>query len=157
MDIAINIRGIGKVSKILSRLTARVRDLKPAWRQIVDNFHELERQQFDTEGSRVKAWKPLTQKYTEWKQKNYPGRKILVRTGALKNSLTMRTSDSIIKMHSNSLKIGTRTKYAIYHEKGNRKRNLSIRRLINPKRSDITEWLLIIRNYILEKTGFIGR
>lgn len=44
---------------------------------------------FEEEG-RPARWKPLTFLYARWKERRYPGRKILSRTGDLRRSITTR-------------------------------------------------------------------
>lgn len=45
--------------------------------------------QFDTQGSNLGTkWKGLSSEYKKWKERNYPGNPILVRTGEMRSSFT---------------------------------------------------------------------
>ena len=71
-----------------SRWASKVDNWGPAFADVVRLFHAPERQHFKTEGrSTGRKFRKLSESYKKWKQKNYPGRPILVLRGALRAAL----------------------------------------------------------------------
>lgn len=67
--------------------------------------HEL--RHFNTQGAQTgPRWRALSPKYEAWKQANFPGRPILVRTGALRDALSKGGQGSGIKKRTHSLTLG---------------------------------------------------
>ncbi|MEO8483330.1 MAG: hypothetical protein ABI634_14045 [Acidobacteriota bacterium] len=106
----------------LVRLRGSLEDLTDFWRRyaapklyrdIADNF--------DSEGGGVGGWAPLSEDYAAWKAKHFPGRPILVRTGALKESLTFDGTspgpEGIFDAGKGGLVIGTKLSYGKYHQR----------------------------------------
>lgn len=85
----VDIMGERQVSLGLLDLEDGMRDLGEPLGVIGDRIVEGVREQMDTEGRRGlgRRWQPLSDPYREWKQRNYPGRKMLVRTGGMKGAL----------------------------------------------------------------------
>jgi phage gpG-like protein len=150
MNIKFEILGKKQVSTILSNIYSRVKDLRPAFKQIADNFRETERITFEKQG-RPGEWRALSPKYAAWKAKNYPGKPIMVLTGDLKKSLTSRGGNHYEKIGRQELEIGTKDKLGIFHQKGAGR--LPVRKLISPTPRDISEWVQITRSFIIEKLG----
>ena len=67
-------------------------DLRPVFKVIGEGYRKEVKAVFDRQQPRSKglAWQPLSDKYAVQKEKKYPGAPILVRTGALKDSMTRR-------------------------------------------------------------------
>ena len=71
-------------------------DFGPVFDDVVRIFRKHEHDHFRTQGKQTGArWPGLSPKYAAWKQKNFPGRPILVATGALRGSLVKGGSGSI--------------------------------------------------------------
>ena len=89
----------------------RIRHL---WTQRINKAFE------STGGSIGERWKPLSPAYALWKGRHYPGRPLLVRKGRMKRSLTKDTSRDMIfsRKGGRQLIIGTRVRYAKYHQYG---------------------------------------
>ncbi len=85
VTIGIEILGEKRFIRAFSRIQD-VRDLSPAYNLLYEDFKEIEKEIFDREGSSRK-FKPLTPKYAAWKMKRFPGRKIMVLTGALRGAM----------------------------------------------------------------------
>ena len=139
-----------KLTQILTAVKHRVTDLRPAFRNIADNFNQVEKEAFE-QGGRKRKWRALSPAYAAWKAKKYPGRPILVRTGDLRDSLAGQTSNSVRKIKRKEMEMGTKLDYASYHDTGTS--NMPKRPPIDPKKSDTNEWVFIMRRYILEKLG----
>ncbi len=73
-------------------------------------------QQPRNEGDR---WAPLSEKYAIWKEKHFPGQPILVRTGALRASMTEQGAPGNITIISRTgAVLGSSISYGIYHDLG---------------------------------------
>lgn len=85
----VDVMGERQVSTSLLDLEDGMRDLSEPLRVVGDSIVDGVREQFATEGARGlgRRWQPLSDSYREWKQRNYPGRKILVRTGGTKGAM----------------------------------------------------------------------
>lgn len=78
--------------------------------------------QFDEQGGgpQAGAWAPLSASYRAWKEANYPGQPLLVRTGTLRDALTSSGSPGALRSVSgDSLEYGTKgVLYASFHQTG---------------------------------------
>lgn len=87
-------------------------DLRPMWPLITALHQHWMSEQFKSEGGFAgERWQPLSPGYAEWKDKHYPGRGILVATGAMRSatqnprrdalplSLTLTVTDEKIGYH----------------------------------------------------------
>ena len=77
--------------------------------------------QFDAEGAGPIAgsWAPLSVSYAKWKEAHYPGKPLLVRTGALKAALTGPGAGARRDISGDSLTFGTTgIPYASFHQTG---------------------------------------
>lgn len=110
------------VDVALVRFAGQLTDLGDFWRRyaapklyrdILDNF--------ESAGSGVGGWKPLSDDYAAWKEKHFPGAPILMQTGALKTSLTFDGEkpgkDGIFEAGKDGLVIGTAVGWAKYHQR----------------------------------------
>jgi phage gpG-like protein len=148
MQISIELQGKKKVSGILSRLAGHVRDLRPAFKQIGMNFREMEKKTFEKQGS-PQQWRVLSPTYAAWKAKNHPGKPIMVLQGDLKKSLVSAGGDHIERIKRMEAEYGTKDPKGDWHQRGAGK--LPVRKVISPTASDKTEWINIIRSFIVEK------
>lgn len=98
------------------------------WRSIGAYLAGVNTRQFVTEGAYSgHKWRPLTPDYAKWKVTHGYGRKILVRTGALRASYTSRPMS--VERYASSVsggsfsvawKYGSNVSYAKYHHYGTR-------------------------------------
>ena len=104
------------------QLATKVSDLSAAWPAIRDLFYQFERLAFETEGrsSASGKWAGLTERYSKWKARKYPGRPILQRTSALMSSLTRTGFGSDVKSGPLWLQVSSDVEYAQYHQRGTR-------------------------------------
>lgn len=94
--------------------------MKPAWDQVVPYLDRVEEEAFTSEGGTTRGgrWPRLSERYRRWKARNFPGRRILERTGRLKESIIGSTPDTVSERTATRLTYGTRVPYAVYHQKG---------------------------------------
>jgi len=96
-----------------------VKDWRPAFEQIYANYVEVTRRNFTSQGypTRFKALSPA---YRAWKQKHFPGKKILQRSGNLMDSMLGRgqsTRQHTIKdIKKLSAEFGSSLPYARVHQ-----------------------------------------
>lgn len=77
---------LAELDRKLAQFIATMLDLRPFWPMVVPLFIGWMREQFDTEGAFAgAAWAELSPAYAAWKSSAYPGKGILVATGALKH------------------------------------------------------------------------
>lgn len=137
-------------------------DFREPFEQMAEAFWKQEAQTFALEGQveKFERWKPLSPRYKEWKEKHYPGQPILVRSGAMRDSLTNPHADgAIYEVYPQQMTLGTEIPYAIYHQTG------SVR-IPNhpPKRPPVLltmglrkNWTHIMTTWLREEFAYDGR
>ncbi len=96
-----------EIRRNLGRLSKGVKDLREPFEDIVDDFEEVETNQFRTLGlSESAGWAPLSPKYAAVKAKLWPGQPLLVASGRMRAALTGRTSDSVREIKPLELRMG---------------------------------------------------
>jgi len=111
--------GVG-FTRHLRKFEASVNDFTPLWNRFRRTFYYTELLQFASEGAyNQSGWAKLSPAYGRWKEKNFPGRPILVLSGDLKASLTSaQARGSYFKSELKQMEIGSRIPYGIYHQAG---------------------------------------
>lgn len=104
----------------------RVKDLSRAFREIARDWRKSNKTQFSLKGSGL--YPPLSPKYKAWKKKKTGIRRILVLSGALKRSLTVRGGDNVAEVEKRSLTFGTKVPYSAVHQFGSAKKNIPMRK-----------------------------
>lgn len=124
--------GEREVAGILGAIQDVVADLSPFWRDVVAPAYFADIQdRFALEGqgrtrgglfARGRQWAPLSPAYRIWKEKHFPGRTILERTGRLKESLDWDGwgpgPDGVFEAHPTFMIAGTSVPYASAHMTG---------------------------------------
>lgn len=86
-------------------------------------------------------WAPLSVKYAAWKAIHYPGQPILVRTGALKASMTqLGAPGNITIITKTGAVFGSSISYGIYHDSDQPRSRLPRRNFSTPSDNRITIW-----------------
>ena len=97
------------------------RDMETMTKAIDSQFRSDERRLFATEGaSGGKRWPKLSPAYARRKKKKYPGRKILVRKGPLRKSLTTKNAEHIAEWSLQpraTITVGTKNPLGRFHVK----------------------------------------
>jgi len=148
------------VEKSLAGFQAALADESSALGEVADDFREMVAEQFATEGraegtpwaarksARVGAdgVRPLRG------ERRSP---LLVRTGALRDSLTRRgAAGHVEEMDRQTLSVGSRLPYAIFHQLGTRR--MPARPLIVLSDTRSARWSEFVRNAIEEKTALLA-
>ena len=138
---------LNPVERLLYGLSERAQDLRPAWRVIHQDFLQVEKAQFESEGGYSGlSWPALSTRYAAWKAKHYPGRKLLVQTGRLQSSLTTVNSDHRFISLPQEVTMGTGVQYAGFHESGTRR--MPSRPPVRLSSRERTRWPEVVREYI---------
>jgi len=154
MDIKFNWYGTKQLYAKLSRFIDDIKDFRPVWKELSEDFYRTEKTLFNSQGRTGSQgkWTPLSKEYAAWKSKNYPGRPILVLKGDLKGSLvSKRHGDSVNVQTPKQMVIGTSAKTAEWHYKGSG--DLPVRRPIDLSSKDKTRWMKIVH----EKVWHLGK
>ena len=106
------------------------RDMHEPLGQVGELILDIVDDQFETEGAAHlgRRWQPLSPAYAKWKARHYPGRKILIRTGAMRREMVARRS---LTVRSDTLIYAPKHEdIASYHQGGVPENNLPARPMI---------------------------
>lgn len=139
---------VGGADVVLSQFTSIIRKLdnpREALEDIRKDFFEIEQRWFDSEGRGT--WAPLARSTLRSKP---AGKGILVRTGALRASLTQAGARyGYNRINRASLFIGTTHPAAEFHEAGAPRANLPRRELIGVGDADLNRWTKFVVDRIV--------
>ncbi len=132
--ISMSMAGANGLVVRLQGLQEALGNLAPAWRGPVhDIFTRFIAVHFTSQGQYSgEVWKPLSPKYAAWKEKHYPGMGILRRQDRLFKSLTETGGEHILRVYPDSVEMGTRVPYSVYHQAKDRGKATFPRRLVIP-------------------------
>lgn len=119
--ISLIVEGVAEFDRTFSRFDATISDLRPIWPDVRDEFWQIEKEQFDSEGAsgRSGKWQKLSARYAAQKIARYgSGLKIMQATGDLRASLTGQTGDTVYRTSKDEIMIGTVLPYARDHHIG---------------------------------------
>ncbi len=117
--IKISIDGDDQFARAFDRYDAAFSDLTNIWPDVKKKFHEIEKEQFDSEGSAGgDRWQPLSERYAAQKIKQYGSKPILQATGDLYRSLTGDGPYTHYQTNKTQIEIGTTLPYGLYHQRG---------------------------------------
>jgi hypothetical protein len=109
----------------LERWASLVGDFSEAWPHITKLIHRHNLRTFRSEGSATgpkRRWAALSPRYAAWKSRRFPGRPILVLSGALRRALTQTGRGALVKSSKGSLEVGIKpgktARIAGYHQRG---------------------------------------
>ncbi len=133
LELTASLPGLATTSTRLTRLSVSVADWTPFWNQYFSPlFYEHEAAIFTSA-----PWKPLSPASEKWKLRHFPGRGLLVATGALQTSLTRPfAAGAIYQASAQGLLIGSSVPYARAHFTGAPPRGKSPKSRL-PKRREI--------------------
>ena len=142
--VTIEVRGDKKAVLDLHELGVRARDVRPASRRLFRVFEQAEEAQFESH----RGWPPLADATLAEKAASGFPAQILVRTGALRASLTESGgSGTVREVRFGVLEFGTSLPYAKYALGTKRQPS---RPLIKLRRSDTAKLASILTEYIVK-------
>jgi hypothetical protein len=147
-SLQFDVAGDTQVMRGFSRLAESVKDFREPFREILADFHDIEKKQFSSQGGYGSGgWKPLKDSTVRQKQlMGYP-EQILVRTGELRDVMTGLKS-GYSEVSAFELKIKTLS-FGIYHQKGTGK--MAARPLVQLTGDDKNRWTKIIHTYLIQQ------
>jgi len=156
MVVFISVSGVTEVATVFETAMIRQKDLRPAWEEIWEKVVKRGIQsQFRTRGRRYRTpWPPLKERYLRRKLRLFPGRPLLVRTGALKRA-ALGGYGTALSWDEDTLTWGIKDIpifYAKYHQFGTRK--MAKRPIIGWTPRDMRDTLKILSNWVVR--SFVG-
>jgi len=145
-----DVMGDQQVVRSFSRFAESVKDLSEPFREIVRDFHEIEKKQFESEGGYGSGgWQPLASSTIEEKQRRGFPLQIMVRTGDLRDVLTGGKSgyEDIKPLELKIMMLA----YGKYHQSTAPRTKLPRRPLIELTEGDKTRWTKIIHQYLVKE------
>lgn len=149
MRFTFTVEGETQIDRTLTRWADNLDNPIPLWDRLADRFAVAEGKQFSSEGAYGSGgWTPLSPIYAAWKAANYPGKRILERTGTLRDSLTRRPF-GIEFLTKRAMTVGSGLDYGRYHQAGGG--TLPQRRPVELPESERRYWIRAIQTFI--RTG----
>ena len=163
MQIGVSVVGANSIARGLNAMGQRVTDLRPAWSEIADDFLDISRDVFDTQGAALgRRWKPNAPWWAAYKQEKYGADAgILVQQppGRLRQSVTVKNAPYALRdVRPAQLRIGTSLGIAAIHQKGGTlthkrgDRSITVRVPARPfvrPRQQARRWTLFVDDYVL--------
>ena len=148
--------GEHQFARVFNTMGADIDDLTEVFQDISTSFYAHMKEVFAREGAvgSRQVWAPLSSRYRAWKERRYPGRKILELTGSLKRSLTEENNPlGIREIGKDEMVIGTRVSYAVKHQVGYAGpfQRLPQRKIIELTEEVKTDWTKLMHSFIYSK------
>ncbi|MBT9144602.1 MAG: hypothetical protein DDT42_00444 [candidate division WS2 bacterium] len=171
LDIKFSVEGDVQLSRTLFAVADDIKDFTVPFKMIADGgtlgkrtipgFYADQLKTFKKEGKHEgkPKWASLSPKYREWKKTHYPGKKILVRTGELKEATTTKTAKgSVFEQTKTLLRMGVNLpvggwNLAMLHQKGTRK--MPAREVIKLSTRQKAGWVGMFRQWM--RVNLAGR
>jgi phage gpG-like protein len=151
-ESGVEVTGIEELTVGFSRFAEDIQDASEAFRLMAADFHELERRQFESEGKYGSGgWPALSPRYAAWKAANYPGRKILVLSGLLKESLTDGNPWTVEEIEPTQMLIGTNIPYSLHHQLGGER--VPQRKPVVLTEADQQRWIKIFHAWLVKRSN----
>jgi len=110
--LSLEVEGEELLGRMFSRFGEGVSDFSPAFVLMREELYQIERQQFETQGSRSGGWASLAESTV--KRKGFDT--IMVASRRLFKSLTGSGGDNVADITPTQLTFGTKVPYGIYHQ-----------------------------------------
>ena len=150
MQLLVEVDGDQQLARQLARWSDRVQDVRPAFDTIATEIARWETGQFASQGRRASGgWAPLSPRYRAWKERHYPGKNILERTGRLRESLTQRPF-GVERINAQTMEVGTGVPYSRFHQQGTGR--MPRRRPLELTDQDRGELVKILQRFIVTGT-----
>lgn len=147
LHFTLDIDGERQLNAKLHGYLGRCLDLSPAFEDIARDWSESRVEVFAGAGAYdgLDGWPELSKRYARWKEKHYPGRLMLVRTGELIKAVVFPETE----ITAQSLTMTIDNDYAIYHHSSEpRESNLPRRQIASLGAAQKSRWVRILRKHI---------
>lgn len=121
--VNVEIKGLDQTVKNLASLAKNFKNFSTVFKKIAQDFRKTESSVFRSQGTYEgrQGWQNLSISYSLSKTKNYPGKPVLIATGAMRNSFTKEGGNHIEHISNDKLIIGSSDPKANYHQNGTSK------------------------------------
>uniref|UniRef100_A0A6M3J2S8 Putative tail protein n=1 Tax=viral metagenome TaxID=1070528 RepID=A0A6M3J2S8_9ZZZZ len=151
LSLNFEIEGEKRLRAVLQVPIDKIKNLRPVWDLIRDDFAARNQDWLDSEGKG--SFAPLSPAYAAWKEVHFPGMKILQRTRRLYNSLTdVNDADFIYAPEKLRVILGTKVRYGRYHQVGTRR--MPRRPILKLGKDAAVQWARMIHQYLFESGQF---
>jgi phage gpG-like protein len=114
----VRVMGVRQAKLRVKAIKKRAGDVSGAWPSVGAYLSRVATRQFVTEGAYLgRPWAPLKSEYRLWKIRSGYSRKILVRTGGLRNEFTKRPMQ-LEEYMGNSARFGSTSDLAAWQHRG---------------------------------------
>lgn len=145
VGLTFDLEGEEILNRQLSRFGEGVEDFSPAWNKMRDEFYEIERDQFTSQGSHSGGWRALAPGTVRQKR----GRSvIMVDTRRLFKSLTGPGGENIARITPDTFTFGSRVFYGVFHQSTRARTRLPRRALIALNSEDKRALTKIMQGYL---------
>lgn len=149
-----------QMSRLFTMMAADVDDLTEPFEEMASSFYDFMSRVFESEGSYEKGgassiasvgrWAELSPNYKKWKMKHFPGKKILDLNGRMKRAAIQRgSSENVTVIEKQEMKLGLKTPYAIYHQRGTK--HMPQRKILELTPGQKTRWVHIMHGFLYRK------
>ena len=116
VEITFEITGEAQYARAFEILEHEARDLSDPLGEIGEDLRQRVGEQFGSEGSAGGSpWSQLDPEYLRWKELDFPGRPLLVRTGAMRGAAL---SPDAVRVSAHRMLYEVDSDYAMYHQTG---------------------------------------
>ena len=143
--------------RAFNRLDHAISDFRSIWPEVSGTIYNIFGRAFDTEGTSTAAgkWKELSPAYAKAKAIKFPGQSILRAENTLFESLTdPEAADAIFLPEQDQLTIGSRTPYAVAHQRGSGR--MSVRPIISFTETDKRDITKSLQRGLLQFVRSLG-
>jgi len=145
VGLSMTVEGEELIARQLSRFGEGVKDFSPAFRTMVEELYQIERAQFETQGSKSGGWDALAPSTV--KRKGFDT--IMVASRRLFKSLTQSGGDNVADVTPNQLTFGTRVLYGVYHQSPAARTRLPRRPVIAFTEEDKQALVKVLQEYLV--------
>lgn len=150
VKIDIEVFGDKQTSRELLRFSERPANMRPVFWKIADEFRNIERNQFQSQGGASRGWRPLQPATVSAKARAGLDPRILHATLRLRKSLTHRGRDHIRKFRDDEMFVGSKVPYGVHHQFGAPGGNLPRRRPVDLMERDRKDFVRRMQLWILK-------
>jgi hypothetical protein len=134
-----------------NQIAEEIGDFDLPFKVIIGDFRAMESRIFASEGSSEGEgrYKELTKKYSEWKERNFPGQAIMSLTGRLRAALTGKSEGTVEEVSKTEARFGVDAdviRYAHRHQVG---WNMPMRRIVQVSKEARQRWNHVISRWTM--------
>lgn len=150
--LQISLDGQQHLIRTFETLGEAVKDFTPVWEEVISDLENQVEERFNSQGRDIGGWKPLNEKYADWKQRKGFHKQILMKTGLMKESILKEGIGKgfhIERVQTQGFEWGTSINYAFYHQNG---RGVPQRRILVMWPDDFKKIMSAMRRHVYKVT-----